>query len=134
MSADKAIAALLRIAAADLADARILAGVRSRNAPYLCSQAAEKIVKAVLTAEGIHADRSIAHRIDLMVDLLPDATPFKPRLRRIESLSAYATSYRYPTPTGRVPGLPSPDEITRMIDDTDGLLQKVSRRFGVDLP
>ncbi|AWN54202.1 HEPN domain-containing protein [Methylobacterium sp. 17Sr1-1] len=77
MSADKAAAALLRIATADLADARILANMRSRNAPYLCSQAAEKIVKAVLTAEGIHASRTVAHRIDLMVDLLPDANALR---------------------------------------------------------
>ncbi|KMO29205.1 hypothetical protein VQ02_30240 [Methylobacterium variabile] len=103
MSVDRVVAALLRIAAADLADARILAGVRSRNAPYLCSQAAEKIVKAVLTVERIHADRNIAHRIDLMVDLLPEANTFKARFRKIERLASYATSDRYPTATGRVP-------------------------------
>lgn len=133
MSAVRAIAALLRIAAADLADARVLAGVRSRNAPYLCSQAAEKIVKAVLTDEGIHADRNVAHRIDLMVDLLPDANAFKARFRGIERLASYATSYRYPTPAGRVPAVPSPNELAWMIDETDGLLQDVAGRFGIDL-
>lgn len=119
MSADKAIAALLRIAAADLADARLLAGLRSRNAPYLCSQAAEKVVKAVLTAEGIHADRSVAHRIDLMVDLLPDANSFKARFRRIERLASYATSYRYPTPAGRIPPIP-PAKRSGRDDGRDG--------------
>lgn len=133
MSADRANAALLRIAASDLADARILAGVRSRHAPYLCSQAAEKIVKAVLTAEGIHVHRNVAHRIDLMVDLLPDANAYKARFRKIEHLASYATSYRYPTPTGRVPAAPSPDELASLIDETDSLLRDVADRFGIDL-
>lgn len=133
MSADRAIVALLQIASADIADARILSGLRSRNAPYLCSQAAEKIVKAVLTAEGIHADRNIAHRIDMMVDLLPDANWLKPRFRKIERLAAYATSYRYPTPTGRVPAAPSPDELGQLIDETDSLLRIVAERFGIAL-
>ncbi|MET7245805.1 HEPN domain-containing protein [Methylobacterium sp. EM32] len=133
MSADKATTALLRIATADLADARVLANMRSRNAPYLCSQAAEKIVKAVLTAEGIHANRNVAHRIDLMVDLLPDANGFKPRFRKIEGLTSYATSYRYPTPTGRVPTAPSPDKLARLIDETGDLLRDVADRFGIDL-
>lgn len=133
MSADKAITALLRIAAADLADTRILAGVRSRNAPYLCSQTAEKIVKAVLTAEGIHADRGIAHRIDLMVDVLPDTNAFKTRFRKIERLASYATSYRYPNPAGRVPGAPSPDDLAWLIDETDNLLHDVAAKFGVGL-
>ena len=133
MSADRASAALLRIAASDLADARILASVQSRNAPYLCSQAAEKIVKAVLTHEGIHANRNVAHRIDLMVDLLPDANAFTARFRKIERLASYATSYRYPTPTGRVPTAPSSDELASLIDETDSLLRDVADRFGLDL-
>ncbi len=126
MSADRAMAALLRIATADLADARVLAGVQSRNAPYLCSQAAEKVVKAVLTAEGIHANRSVAHRIDLMVDLLPDSNAFKARFRKIEHLASFATSYRYPTPAGRVPAAPSSSELAWLIDETDSLLQDVA--------
>jgi HEPN domain-containing protein len=133
MSADKAIIALIRIAAADLADARVLADIRSRNAPYLCSQAAEKIVKAMLTAEGIHADRNIAHRVDLMVDLLPDTDAFKARFRRIERLASYATSYRYPTPAGRVPVAPSPTELAWLMDETGDLLRDVAARFNIDL-
>lgn len=133
MSADRAGAAPLRIAASDLADARMLASVHSRNAPCLCSQAAEKIVKAVLTAEGIHAHRNVAHRIDLMVDLLPDANAYKVRFRKIERLASYATSYRYPTPTGRVPATPSPDELASLIDETDSLLRDVADRLGIDL-
>lgn len=43
------IANTLRIAAQDLDAARILVEPGNRNAIYLCEQAAEKVIKAVLT-------------------------------------------------------------------------------------
>ncbi len=43
----------------------------NRNAIYLCEQAAEKIIRAVLTSEKIHA--GVRHQLDEMVNLLPDA-------------------------------------------------------------
>lgn len=52
MSAEVLIASYLRIANEDLAGARQLAATGNRNAMYLCSQAAEKIIRAVLTSEG----------------------------------------------------------------------------------
>ncbi len=69
-----------------------------------------------------------------MVNLLPDANALKERFRKIEHLTSYATSYRYPTPTGRVPATPSPDELARLIDETGDLLGDVAERFGIDLP
>jgi len=45
------IANLLRIAREDLEGARLLNTQRNRNAIYLCEQAAEKIIRAVLTSE-----------------------------------------------------------------------------------
>jgi len=50
-------------------------------------------VKAVLTDEGIHADRNVAHRIDLTVDLLPDANAVKARFRGIERLEHFPTKW-----------------------------------------
>jgi HEPN domain-containing protein len=47
MSAEVLIASYLRIAREDLAGARQLASSGNRNAMYLCSQAAEKIIRAV---------------------------------------------------------------------------------------
>jgi hypothetical protein len=51
---------------------------------YLCSQAAEKVIRAVLTSEGKHG--GIGHKLDMMVDMVPDENPVKPLLREIESL------------------------------------------------
>lgn len=100
------IASLLRIAREDLDGARLLATRDNRNAIYLCEQAAEKVIRAILTSEGIHA--GIRHSLRQMVEeSIPDDHPFKSRLAEITVLEDYATAYRYPTPAGRVPTPPA---------------------------
>lgn len=69
MSAERVVANLLRIAREDLDGARVLNTSGNRNAIYLCEQAAEKIIRAVLTSEKIHA--GIRHRLEEMIDLIP---------------------------------------------------------------
>ena len=61
MSVERLVANFLRIASEDLAGARLLAAAGNRNAIYLCEQAAEKIIRAVVSAEGKHA--GIKHRM-----------------------------------------------------------------------
>jgi HEPN domain-containing protein len=53
MSADLVISGYVRIAKQDLDGARLLNRATNRNAAYLCEQAAEKLIRAVLTSEGI---------------------------------------------------------------------------------
>ncbi len=55
MSVERTIANFLLIAQEDLKGARLLAAARNRNAAYLAQQAAEKVIRAVLTSEGAHA-------------------------------------------------------------------------------
>jgi HEPN domain-containing protein len=105
MSAEMLIANMLRIAREDLDGALLLASRGNRNAIYLCEQAAEKVIRAVLTSEGKHA--GIGHRLDEMVDLVPDENPLKSGLREIDVLAAYATTYRYATSSGRIPDPPA---------------------------
>lgn len=100
MSIERVIANNLRIAAEDLAGARLLATAGNRNAAYLAEQCAEKIIRAVLTSEGIHA--GIGHALTQMVESVPDANPLKRHLAELTPLAAYATAYRYPTSV-RVP-------------------------------
>jgi HEPN domain-containing protein len=128
---DLVIANLLRIAREDLEGARTLAALGNRNAAYLCEQAAEKVIRAVLTAEGKHA--GIKHQLDAMVDQVADVNPLKPALREIEELTVYATAYRYPTPAGRIPDAPHGDELAALVQKVDAALHEVARRFGVDL-
>jgi HEPN domain-containing protein len=100
MSVELVIAGYVRIARQDLDGARILNAGANRNAAYLCEQAAEKLIRAVLTSERIQA--GIRHELPDMVAQIPDTNPVKPLLRAIENLDVYATAYRYPSPKGRV--------------------------------
>lgn len=125
------IANLLRIAREDLEGARVLNARGNRNAIYLCEQAAEKIIRAVLTSEKVHA--GVRHQLDEMVGLVPDENPLKPRLRALQHLSTYATSYRYTTPTGRIPADPSTKDVDATADAIEATLLEAAARFGVDL-
>jgi len=131
VSAERVIANLLRIAREDLEGARMLNTRGNRNAIYLCEQAAEKIMRAVLTSEQIHA--GVRHQLDEMVSLVPDDNPIKPRLRALQHLSTYATSYRYTTPTGRIPDDPSTEEVEAAAQNIEAALIEAAGRFGVDL-
>lgn len=131
MSAEQLIASALRIAKQDLEGARLLSSGTNRNAVYLLSQAAEKIIRATLTSEGKHA--GIRHQLDLMVGMIPDENPLKPLLRAVEQLAAYATTFRYPTPTGRISAAPSTTEFNRMATAVEEALLAASKSFGVDL-
>jgi HEPN domain-containing protein len=63
-------------------------------AAYHCQQAAEKLIKAALVAEGVHPPRS--HDIGGLADLLPSGHPFRPAFAGLERLTVYAIAYRYP--------------------------------------
>jgi HEPN domain-containing protein len=125
------VANLLRIAHEDLAGARQLAAIGNRNAPYLCQQAAEKVARAVAHPEGGHLGRE--HRIDVIVDFLPDANPLKSQLRPLEQLTPYATTFRYPRSAGCVTEPPPPDRMTLLIERTDVALRGAARACGGDL-
>ncbi len=132
MSARKrVIASYLRVAAEDLQGARLLSDANNRNAAYLCSQAAEKVIRAVLTSENKHA--GIGHKLDMMVDMVPGENPVKPLLREIESLGDYATTFRYPTAAGRIMSTPGLEDFARSADKVEKALNEACSRFGVDL-
>ena len=131
MSVELLIANLLRVASEDLDGARTLARTKNRNAIYLCEQAAEKVIRAVVSSERLHA--GVRHRLDEMVDLVPDANPLKPTLRAIEYLAAYATTYRYPTATGRIKAAPDEKDLDKAIRCVEKAIDAASIAFAVDL-
>jgi HEPN domain-containing protein len=88
----------------DAEAARTLAATNNRYAAYHCQQAAEKLMKAVLLHRGIESGTE--HRLDMLVDELPEGDPWKAKLRLLETYSPYATTYRYPTPGGRIVAAP----------------------------
>ena len=131
MSAERVIANTLRLAHADLDAAELLQTGKNRNAVYHCEQAAEKIIKAILTSEGVHV--TAKHQLDEMVKQVPDANPLKPLLKQIEHLAAYATTYRYATTSGNIK--PAPDEATLESDmaSVRSALSAAASAFGVEL-
>jgi HEPN domain-containing protein len=131
VSTERVIGALLLIAREDLEAADVLQAATNRNAAYHLEQAAEKIIKAVLTSEGQHA--GISHHLDAMVRALPDAHPMKVSLGDLVELQAFATTFRYGTPVGRVhPPLPAID-YARLAAQVRSALKAALRGFDVDL-
>ncbi len=131
MSAELLIANLLRVAKEDLDGARALVPQGNRNAIYLCEQAAEKIIRSVLTSEGKHS--GIRHDLKEMTDLVPGENPIKPALRAIEHLAAYATTYRYPTVSGRIAAAPARAILEEALAKVEAAFGIAAGRFGVDL-
>jgi len=121
MSEERRISAFLAVADADIEAARALARIANRNAAYLCQQAAEKLTKAVLQERGI--DFGTEHRLDVLVERLPGNDPWKPRLKPLESLTPFATTYRYPTLGGRIPAAPDPGVLEAQIVLIERLLK-----------
>jgi HEPN domain-containing protein len=136
MSAELLIANYLRIAAEDLEGARLLAASQNRNAIYLCQQAAEKVIRAVVTSEGPDKHAGPRHDLAEMVDLIRDGNPLKRSLRAIEHLSQYATTFRYPVTssrTKRIKSGPSTQELQDAIAATGHALAEAVTYFAVDL-
>lgn len=131
MSADVVIANFLRLAKEDLQAARVLTADGNRYAVYHLEQAAEKIIRAVMTSEGVHA--GIRHELDEMVRQIPDENPLKKHLKTMEHLGAYATTFRYPSPAGKIKAPPDGALLTGWTSDVDVALAEAVRGFDVDL-
>jgi HEPN domain-containing protein len=130
MSVEQTITNYLCIAREDLDGAMALAERGNRNAAYLAEQAAEKVIRAVLTSEGVHA--GVGHDLRTTVARIPDENPLRPQLQDLVGLAAFATAFRYPT-TRRIPPAPPAAEIDAHIAQVGAVLQEVARRFDVDL-
>ncbi len=93
-----------QVQAEDMAAARQLAAVVPRAAAFHLQQAAGKLVKAILWVEGIHV--TAEHNIGQLVGLLPDGHDWKADLMELDVLSRFATTFRYPSPTGKIARAP----------------------------
>jgi len=131
MGVELYVANLLRVAKQDLDGARSLVRDENRNAIYLCEQAAEKLLIAVLTSEQKHA--GIRHQLDQMVDQIPEENPLKPGLRELQDLARYATTYRYPTTGGKLAPQPASNIVHEWIGRIEALVLECAKRFRVDL-
>lgn len=92
---------------------RLIADPPNRFAAFHLEQAAEKLVKAVRLSRGLRVTAD--HNIEALVDELSADDEWRTKLRVLEPLAAYATAYRYPSPTGKRKGGPSNDEVLAWI-------------------
>lgn len=127
------IANYLRLASRDLHDAKTLRASSGRNAAYLAEQAAEKLLLALLTSEGIERTRSESHLLDVLVGKLPESNPLREDLARLGFLSVFATSYRYPKQGGRLPAEPDWPRVDEALKLLESILNRTVQHFGVDL-
>ena len=93
----------------------------SRFAAFHLQQAAEKLIKAVRLHSGLFASKE--HNLELLINELPEGDPWRERLAEFEMLSAFATTYRYPTPTKgwRKPG-PTPEKLLEIAQAIEALV------------
>ena len=114
----------LRYAEEDLRAARwVLQGddVPPRHACFLCQQAAEKAVKAVLISAGV--DFPKAHDIELLRRLVPAG--LLPQLSAVDlsGLTQWAVEARYPTDSPDA----TPEEARRAVAQAEEVFQLVAR-------
>jgi hypothetical protein len=91
----------------------------NRFAAFHLQQVSEKLVKAVRLSRGLRVTAD--HDLEALVDELPHDDPWRAKLRALEPLSTYATTYRYPSPTGKRKGGPGNDEVLVWIKAIAGL-------------
>jgi HEPN domain-containing protein len=97
------VAAFMEIAGRELAAARTLAPDLPQQGMFFLQQAAEKMMRALIEADGKIAGTT--HNLRTLADVLTTAHPLFEVLLTVQDLSASATRYRYPTGGGRLAGL-----------------------------
>jgi hypothetical protein len=127
------IANSLRLAKGCASDAAILAGQGPRNAAHLAAQAIEQAMRAIAASEGVQIKPSDAHRLDKIFRRIPKENTEKKNLSSLLWLEAYATSFRYPLPSGEVPASPEPGKLAHAIREIRALVERLAVRFGADL-
>jgi HEPN domain-containing protein len=127
------IANAIRLAKGCARDAALLTQQGSRNAAYLAEQALEQVVRAIATSEGLHIERADAHQLDKVVRRFPDDQIEKKMIESLTWLEAYATTFRYTLPSGRLPTSPDATKLASAVEAIDALIDRVASAFGVDI-
>ena len=121
---ERKVQSFLILAREDLAAAKILAQHFPRHAAFNAEQAAEKIIKAVLTTERIIFSAG-HHQLGMLVGLLPPGHVWRADLMVLDKHTPAATAYRYPVPGGAVPASPHSTQINADILELERLLPEV---------
>lgn len=127
------VASYIALAKEDLAVARKLMAEHPRHAAFNIEQAAEKLLKAVLTAEGILFPTS-HHQLGALAALLPADHLWRADLMAFDDFTSYATAVRYPKPGGGMPNEPGDAELQAGWAEVSALVGEIEdwcrERFG----
>lgn len=119
-------ASFINLAREDLEVAKKLLIEHPRSAAFHIEQAAEKLLKAVLDAEGIVSPNSINHQLGQLAGLLPDGHIWRADLMAFDEYTPYGTSTRYPRPGGRMPDVPSAVDLQAATETIASLVSEIS--------
>lgn len=119
-----AVASFIALAQEDLEVARKLLADHPRNAAFNVEQAAEKLLKAVLTAEGLTFSAG-HHQLGRLAEMLPPDHMWRADLMAFDSYTTYATATRYPRPGGGMPRIPPKDVIDTAIKNVSSLVGEI---------
>jgi HEPN domain-containing protein len=122
-----AVASFIALAKEDLAVARKLLAGHPRHSAFSIEQAAEKLLKAVLTAEGI-AFTAGHHQLGRLAESLPADHIWRADLMAFDSYTSFATATRYPMPGGGMPRTPSRDILEAGLKDVSSLVGEIEDR------
>lgn len=106
---------------------RLTAPPPNRLAAYHLQQASEKLVKALLVARGIHPTKE--HRIDVLLGGLDANDPWRALLEPLDRNTPYATTYRYPSPAGRLKGGPAAAAVLAEAAEIEKLIRRARQEF-----
>lgn len=118
-----AVESLLALAREDLAVAQKLAADHPRHAAFNIEQAAEKLLKAVLSTEGIVFNAG--HQLGTLAALLPGDHPWRADLATFDDFTSYAKALRYPTGSGRLPQEPDADDLREGLNRVAALVDEI---------
>jgi HEPN domain-containing protein len=120
----EAAASFIALAKEDLAVARKLLADHPRHSAFAIEQAAEKLLKAVLTTEGIVFSAS-HHQLGRLAELLPAEHLWRADLMAFDSYTSYATATRYPRPGGGMPQVPSREVLEAGMKEVASLVGEI---------
>jgi HEPN domain-containing protein len=118
-----AVESFIALAREDLAVAKKLVFDHPRHAAFNIEQAAEKLLKAVLSTEGITFNAG--HQLGALAAMLPAGHIWRADLATFDDFTSYATAVRYPTGSGRMPQEPDAADLHEGLKRVAMLLDEI---------
>lgn len=104
-----------------------------RVVAFHLQQSVEKMLKGVLLAENI-PHRRLTHSLVELTEALPSDHVLRDDFLDLATLEIYATTFRYPTQSGRIPSVSKSHNLTDTIDSIATLLDAVTAHCLTLLP